>query len=105
MTGSPVAQTAGPAVCGSSVVAGVSLRPQIGRSTLPNRQNKARMYMKTKEKYKKSLIGKRVGPEIFTPGALRRRERLFDLDPRCLCASVVQILAERSQNVYENKGK
>ena len=46
-----VAQTAGSAVCGLSTVAGTSRGPRTRRSALhQNRGNKARMYMKTKDR-------------------------------------------------------
>jgi len=50
-----VAQTAGSAVCGSSIVAGAGHGPQTRRFVLhESRRNKARMYMKTKEEVKMS---------------------------------------------------
>jgi hypothetical protein len=49
-----VAPTTGSAVCGFSMVAGYGRGPQTRRSALQNRRNKARMYVKTKDKYKKS---------------------------------------------------
>jgi len=53
MSRSLVAQTAGSAVCGFSMIAGKGRGPQIRRSALhQNRGNKARMSMKTKDKYK-----------------------------------------------------
>ena len=74
----------------------VTLRLSTLDSSTRIRQNKARMYMKTKGNDKKS-------------GSADRRVwglRLFhDRSDGPLRASVVQMLAEQSQNVYENKRK
>jgi len=80
-SGSLVAQTAGSAVCGFSMVAGLAADRKYGGPRYQNRRNKARMFMKTKEEYKKS--GSRDGEKPLTRLAtlanLSPRERAFGL--------------------------
>ena len=58
-----LAQTAGSAVCGSPMIARRTADREHGGPRYQNRVNKARMYMKTKEKYKMS-INPRVQNEL-----------------------------------------
>ena len=71
---------------------------------LQNRGNKARMYMKTKHKYKKSLSS-RLPDKTPTAGPRAAGRKVAEGSPtsRLLNLSTAKP-GEQSENVYENKG-
>ena len=99
-----VAQTAGSAVCGFSMIAGACRGPQTRRSALhQNRGNKARMSMKTKDKYKMSL--RLTAPDqasVTRPWSADRKAAVDSSSSGLLDFSIAKS-GEQSENVYENK--